>query len=199
MLRTVLTRRFLFLLVSIFGLNSMGCSQTRMPNSGPSVEPFEADDRLEVPAIHEILRVAEPNDIPILLHGQGLVEIISDQTNADEYAYAPFGMEGGEQTPELLHHSDGSPYVKIVPVRLGKLTIRLTASFVDGGFALQVSHSGSGAIESLACSPRALLSARRTEWNVRCNGRGFSSVHSAGSVLLRNEGANHPPTAIRDI
>jgi hypothetical protein len=49
----------------------------------------------------------------------------------------PYGRVEGEQTPELLHHADGSTYVNIVPMRLGKLTIRFTADFADGGYASQ--------------------------------------------------------------
>src|ERR1700733_8325781 len=46
-------------------------------------------------------------------------------------------MAGGEQTLDLLHNADGHTYVNIVPIRLGKLTIRFMADFPDGGHASQ--------------------------------------------------------------
>jgi hypothetical protein len=111
--------------------------QVQTPSKAASEEPFPADERLEIPAIHSTLRVAEPNEIPVVIHGSGLKAILSDQRIAGADAMDPYGMEGGDQTPELLHHADGSTCIKIVPIRLGKLTIRLTATFADHGIADQ--------------------------------------------------------------
>jgi hypothetical protein len=112
--------------------------QVAAPSSTAPEEPFPADERLEIPAIHNTLRVAEPNEIPIAVHGSELKTILTEQRTDGE---DPYGMEGGEQTLDLLHHADASTYVNIVPIRLGKLTIRYMANFADGGYASQLSPS----------------------------------------------------------
>jgi hypothetical protein len=134
MFRSSLIRRGLFLFVAVMGWSVFVAAQAQSPSATTPQEPFVADDRLEIPVIHNTLRVAEPNEIPVVIHGSGLKTIFTDQRiDGDD----PYGMAGGEQTLELLHHGDGSAYVKIVPIRLGRLTIRFTAAFADGGVATQ--------------------------------------------------------------
>ena len=144
MFRSSLIRRVLCLLLPLIRWSAAAAPQADQPaaqvqssSATTSEEPFPADDRLEIPPIHNTLRVAEPNEIPVLVHGSGLKAISSDQRIAGVDQIDPYGMEGGEQTPELLHHSDGSTYVDIVPIRLGKLSIRFMADFADGGYAFQ--------------------------------------------------------------
>src|SRR5271166_4262525 len=131
--RASLICRGLFVLLPLTGWHASAspltgdlAMQVQSPSGTTPKEPFEADERLEIPVILNPLRVAEPNEIPIVLHGPGLKMILSMQAidGSD-----PYGMKGGEQTPELLHHPDGSTYVNIVPIRLGKLKISLMATF----------------------------------------------------------------------
>ena len=95
------------------------------------------DSQFEIPPLQHSLNVAEPNEIPIILHGSTPKTITSDQvTDGDDpYASDPYGMEGGEQDVEVLHHKDGSAFVNIVPIRLGKLKIMFMVGFSDGCIA----------------------------------------------------------------
>ena len=127
MFRSFLIRCRALLLLAVMGLSVFVAAQVQAP-SGNASEPFVADDRLEIPAVYPT-EVAEPNEIAIVIRGSGWKTILTDQTiHGDD----PYGMAGGEQTPALLHHADGSAYVNIVQIRLGKLTIRFTAAFADG-------------------------------------------------------------------
>ena|ERR1700691_1617432 len=168
--------------------------QVAAPSSTAPEEPFPADERLEIPAIHNTLRVAEPNEIPIAVHGSELKTILTEQRTDGE---DPYGMEGGEQTLDLLHHADASTYVNIVPIRLGKLTIRYMANFADGGYASQLSPS-SGTIENQASRAWPiwqLTLAERALYRYRAT----SSEPLSSGLLQRQEGTDSDSSTVRDL
>ena len=82
------TCRKLFLLLAVIGWSVSAAPQAQVQSSpGASKEPFVADQRLEIPAIPTTLRVAEPNEIPIVIHGSGLKTILTEQRIEGEDPY----------------------------------------------------------------------------------------------------------------
>jgi hypothetical protein len=131
MLRSSLTGRGLFLFLLVIGGSFLVALQV-YKSAAQTQSPFEANDRLEIPAIHNTLRVAEPNEIPIVIRGSELKKIVSVHRPVEGPTYDT----SGAQTLEILHHVNGSTYVNIVPIYFGELTIRFMATFTDGGFAV---------------------------------------------------------------
>jgi hypothetical protein len=91
--------------------------------------PTEGRVKIKLPTIE--MTVAEPNKIPLDLHGFAVSRI------GIEWKLPEPGLEG-QYGPEsivasLQRDSDGSPYVNFVPVRLGKLKLRVLVAFEDGG------------------------------------------------------------------
>jgi len=75
------------------------------------------------------MTVAQANKIPLDLHGLEVSRILVEwQVPEREGQYAP----ESEEAP-LQRESDGSAYVNFVPVRLGKLKLRIMVDFTDGG------------------------------------------------------------------
>jgi hypothetical protein len=81
----------------------------------------------------------EENEIPVQLSSNNLKSILSEQVQYSpedtKTRRHPFVAEDGYATLQVLHHPDGSAYVKVVPVRLGRVLLEFTALFSDGGFA----------------------------------------------------------------
>ena len=112
------------------------------PNRVPR-KVFRANDRFEILFPEKRLTLAEANEIPLRIHGTGLTTLESLQTQYHDdapdlvYNEAPDLVPGGRQTLQILHHTDGSPYANIVPMRLGKIELTLDGEFPDGGLFLQ--------------------------------------------------------------
>lgn len=107
-------------------------------SSGTTIRHFLANSRLEILPPQEPLKLAEPNEIQLRIHGrvEGLVDSSQAQsTSADPNT--PRLVFGSPAVGPVLYHPDGSPYVRIVPMRLGKVELTLGVSFTDGGAAIQ--------------------------------------------------------------
>jgi hypothetical protein len=100
---------------------------------------FLANDRIAIVAPSTYFKLAEENELSFGIQGPGLVEVETDQAqySTDDLQtrkLPPTRPEGGYAILPILYHSDGSPYIKVVPRRLGKIVLELRASFSDGGF-----------------------------------------------------------------
>ena len=100
---------------------------------------YLAPGRVDVIPPTTPIKLAEENEVPLHIQSPGLVEVETDQAqyNSDDLQtrkLPPTRPEGGYAVLPILYHSDGSPYVKVVPRRLGKIVLEVRALFPDGGF-----------------------------------------------------------------
>jgi hypothetical protein len=91
----------------------------------------EVNGRLQILPLTQPLKVGEANDVPIQLHGFKVHSV-----------YATWGYYKGEsgswvtddgKEVTVLHHPDGSTYVQIEPMKIGRLRLQLGVWFEDGG------------------------------------------------------------------
>lgn len=111
------------------------------PQTTPQVESsqhpvkrvFLRNDRIEVIPPHKLI-LAQEAEIPLVLHSQGLASVNVSQV---QYRYpnrqGPDPAHGSEMKVPILNHADGSPYIKIIPMRLGQVELDLSGIFPDGG------------------------------------------------------------------
>ena len=59
------------------------------------------NERLELPPISQTLQIAQPNEIPVVLHASGLTKIFVVQQSLEDMGM----IEASDQTISLLHHS----------------------------------------------------------------------------------------------
>jgi hypothetical protein len=112
-------------------LQTKGLGQTKRPL-------FAANDRIKIIAPSTSLKLAEENELSLSIHASSLVKVETDQAqylpeDLQTRRLPPSRPEGGYTVLPILYHSDGSPYVKVIPRRLGKVVLELRAFFEDGG------------------------------------------------------------------
>ena len=104
-------------------------AQERAPES--SYEPGSyVDGRLDIPSRTVPLKLAEENELVVLLHGYKVHTAIARFSYFD-LAGNPLGT-GGESEVTLKYRSDGTAYVSIVPERIGKAKLHIDVWFEDG-------------------------------------------------------------------
>lgn len=89
-----------------------------------------AKGRLGIPTMAQPLKLEEPNEVPIDLHGYAARSAHVGVSYNDGYASRYPGFAHREAT--IMFHRDGSPYVIIVPENLGKLHLQIGVDFDDG-------------------------------------------------------------------
>lgn len=97
-----------------------------------SPEPHVTEGRVKINLPSLDMTVAQANKIPLDLHGFAVSRIM------EEWKFSEPGIEGEsiaepEELP-LERAADGSTYVNFIPLRLGKLQLRILVDFEDGGF-----------------------------------------------------------------
>jgi hypothetical protein len=94
---------------------------------------FLANGRLQIPPVTHPLKLAEPNEIPLELHGYKVREAhgMWGYFNTSGYVEHPVNEPSIDLT--VSYHPDGSAYVNFVPMRLGKLEFIIMIDFEDGG------------------------------------------------------------------
>ncbi len=126
--------------------SSSNCLPSETPSPGnersaPAKAPnraFPAYDRLEILSPERPLKLAEENEISLRIHGTGLTTLGTVQTQfSRENPEMPDFVYGSQQSAQILRHPDGSQYINIVPMRLGKLQLTLDGLFPDGGAVLK--------------------------------------------------------------
>jgi hypothetical protein len=91
-----------------------------------------AKGRLSIPTLTHPLKLEEPNEIPIELHGYRVHATHVDVSYNDGYASRYPGFAHWDAT--ILYHRDGSTFFIIVPENLGKLHLQIDVDFDDGYF-----------------------------------------------------------------
>ena len=100
-------------------------------------KPFIADYRVDVIEPRKPFLLAEENELELKIHVPGLSSVSIRQKRA-------FTAEGIDEDENeiirsgimdlpVLYHPDGSAYIKVIPVRLGKLKVDMDGKFKDGG------------------------------------------------------------------
>jgi hypothetical protein len=99
---------------------------------GAQPEPHAEEGRLKINLPTVEMTAAQDNKIPLDLHGYAVKSIMAD------WKFSQPGVEGAViAEPEelsLQHAPDGGAYVNFVPIRLGKLQLRIAVDFEDGGY-----------------------------------------------------------------
>jgi hypothetical protein len=95
-------------------------------------QPRVTEGRIRINLPSQEMTIAQTNKIPLDLHGYAPDRILvgwkfSEPSIESETIAEP------EET-QLQHAPDGSTYVNFVPIRLGKLMLRIYVAFKDGGF-----------------------------------------------------------------
>jgi len=109
-------------------------SPTAVQNVSPCAQDVKiVQGRLEIPALKHPLKLEEANEIPIVVHGYKVYS-----ANASWSYYTNSGdlwPPDDEKVVAVLYHGDDSPYVEIIPEKLGKLRLGISSCFEDGGAA----------------------------------------------------------------
>jgi hypothetical protein len=98
------------------------------PFAGPPV--VDASDQVEAVLDHP-LTLAEPAQIPLRIHSAGLSIVqVAQVQYLDKSSRTPDFVDGGRETSvPILNSADGTPYITITPLRLGKLYLDLSGGF----------------------------------------------------------------------
>ncbi len=91
-----------------------------------------AKGRLSIPTLANPLKLEEPSEIPIELHGYAVHSAHVSVSYNDGYGSRYPGFADWEAP--ILYHRDGSAYITIIPENLGKLHLRIGVDFGDGYF-----------------------------------------------------------------
>jgi hypothetical protein len=95
---------------------------------------FVINNRVDVMVPQHQLKLVEESEIPLDIHAPGLVTVNTYQV---QYRFKggldPDLVYGSHVTLPILHQADGSSYIKIIPMRLGEVTVDLSGAFPDGG------------------------------------------------------------------
>jgi hypothetical protein len=98
---------------------------------------FPSPGRVDVIAPSKELKLAEENEVSLQIHAPGLTRLEVMQVQYapwDTHPHrAPDFPKGGWAMLPVLHHADGSAYVKVIPRALGQVVLKITARFPDGG------------------------------------------------------------------
>ena len=121
-----------------------GASRQATTGAQTSPEPHVTEGRLKINLHSQEMTVAVDNQIPLDLHGYSVRGVMLG------WEFAQPGIEGSSVVEPavvpLQHSPEGSAYVDFIPIRLGKIRLRILVSFQDGGFDdgsvdLNVDHS----------------------------------------------------------
>jgi len=96
------------------------------------MEPHVEEGRVKINLGTQQMTVAQDNKVPLDLHGYAVSRIVGSWKFSEPYIESQVIAEPENLT--LQHAEDGSAYVNFVPIRLGKLQLRIYVAFKDGGF-----------------------------------------------------------------
>ena len=148
---------FVFVATGAFAQQPLG-QQTQPTPPDPSPDLMLVHGRLKIEMPGEPLRLGEEAALPISSSGPPPSRVLVELNQA-----GPNGAAvpcGGGATP-VEHRADGSTYVTITPQCIGKVEVRILASFTDGG--LEWTHATAEVIA--AKPPTALKVAARSMFN----------------------------------
>jgi len=89
-----------------------------------------ADGRVQMPRLSAPMKLGEPNEIPLQLHGYKVhAAVATFHYYRDDGVLIP---PDGSTELTVMYHPDGSAYVNITPEKLGKLQLHMAVFFEDG-------------------------------------------------------------------
>jgi pimeloyl-ACP methyl ester carboxylesterase len=95
---------------------------------------FRSDERIDV-LMPATAALATPVEIPLQIKVPGLVSVSISQSETDRFGVRRAIKESVMSLP-IKNHS-GAPYVTLVPLRLGRVMLKLYCGYSDGGFAIK--------------------------------------------------------------
>jgi hypothetical protein len=118
-----------------------GISQTTSQRAQAAISRlFRADDRVDLVIPSRSLTLLEKNEISMRIHVPGVGALGCSQGqfyDDDTRKQPPESVNGSSMQLTLLQRSDGSNYVEVVPLRLGKVEFVFSGNFPDGGVFLK--------------------------------------------------------------
>jgi hypothetical protein len=104
-------------------------------NSIPRFQPIPGTP-FEISAPKRPLKVAEENEIPLIIHSPGLTRVWVEELSSLDPKTGSFSpLSGTGLYTAVLQHPDGSSYFRFTPVRLGEVGIFVRGEYADGGFS----------------------------------------------------------------
>ncbi len=97
----------------------------------PLSERMETQNRLDIPPSSKSFHLGEENLLTLTLKGPAPTHIFIMQRTVDAGSVSPW-IQGGEEEVHLERSEDGTTCVKFVPLRPGKLEVRVHALYSDG-------------------------------------------------------------------
>jgi hypothetical protein len=101
------------------------------PDHPPTHFVVRKDDLVDLPVPASPLRLAEENEVNLVVKAPGLarVRVLQNRKLAGYDGY----IEGlGTATSPVLRHPDGSNYIRVVPMGLGQVELTIEGTFVGG-------------------------------------------------------------------
>lgn len=115
----------------LFGIAAASLSLSAQDEHERPPEPHWEEGRVKITLPSLEMTVAQPNKIPLNLHGFAASRVMSD------WKFSEPGLEGAsiEDSKELplQREPDGTSFVEFVPIRMGRLQLRIMVDFKDGG------------------------------------------------------------------
>ena len=109
--------------------------QAKRPNRMEALSKiFIANDRVDLQAPSQSVTLAEPLEIPVIAHKAGLVSLYVSQVQYRGINQkAPDYVRGSQKILQIHYRPDGSGYITVIPMRLGKVVLHLTGRYSDSG------------------------------------------------------------------
>jgi hypothetical protein len=104
-----------------------------LPKVTPPPDSLPAHGRVVLQAPKHPLRLGEENQLDLVLRGPKPTLIEVCQSQMDPSAGVNVIIDHSDQIVPLEHRADGSSYVNVIPVRLGKVEFQANVEFADGG------------------------------------------------------------------
>lgn len=103
-------------------------------------DPFNADDRLQIPIEGVSLVLGQPAKLPLRLTGPGVLETVEYAQQLEATGIHSVGMREENVPSPLMLDDHGNLVVRVVAHQLGTATFRFVLLFADGGVATRSVH-----------------------------------------------------------
>jgi hypothetical protein len=120
-----------WIILLLFGCGCAPCSG-QDPNAAARQEQINSNKaRFQIPRLDHVLKLAEPNEIRMDLHGYKAISAISTWGYYDVDGHLIYPPNNNTQEA-VQYDADGSSYVTFIPTKLGTLSLTVAIRFEDG-------------------------------------------------------------------
>ena len=90
------------------------------------------NDLVDIEAPSQKLKLAEENDIHLLIHARGLTSVTIAQSERGQNTSRYFDIPESHVDVPVTYHADGSAVIRVTPLRLGEIGLSIRGAFPDG-------------------------------------------------------------------